>query len=79
MNLEKIVKDSRQLGLMGVAIVYQGGATPYMAACLGQSGDVCDPRNYDTHATAESALSDLGQKLENLIEHKAKRQAKAVA
>lgn len=69
-----MLKNCRTLGLGGIAIVDQGGkTTPFMAACLTRGGDVCDPRNFDTHATPDAALTDLARKLEGLIEHKARK------
>ncbi len=52
-------------GLMGVCVIHQGGRNkPYMAACISaDTGRICDPRNWDTHQSAEAAVTDLARQL----------------
>ncbi len=74
MNLEAMLKNAKSLGLQGIGIAHVGGSNPYLASCLDQSGEVCDPKNWDCQPTPEAALKNLEQMLENLVEHKARRQ-----
>jgi hypothetical protein len=62
-NLEALCKSVKKQGLMGVALIIQGGSKPYVAACLGKEGRVVDPRTWDSYREPEEALNALADKL----------------
>ena len=63
-KLSKVVQLAQaQPGVVGITIISQRPGGDFLAACVNRGGHLCDPRNWDTHATAEDALDDLALKL----------------
>lgn len=63
--LRETIDRLRAAGFQGVAIIDQGGVVKshYLAMAVGRDGRTCDPRNWETHDTPESALANLCEKL----------------
>ncbi len=76
--LDNLIQSAKALGLMGVVFADQGRGH-IVGKCIDRCGELCDPTTLDTHASADAAMRDLGKRLENALQLKARKYPASVA
>ena len=62
-TIQEMVREAKRRGLMGIAVIDQGGKRGLVAGCINRDASFCDPRNWDTHPSVEAALCDLAERM----------------